>query len=205
MTRSPKRCTATQATLAELPATNTDTCSCVVFRREYSELQADVKSRAGLSPIVCFHLRAAGLHLRLAGFFDSSTTPGYLDDLMGLWRATCTFLEELLNQDTVSSPSSPHEHIQIETLKYATNYIQQMLVAAGFALLKLMRSFFAQCIEYERGRTLFHRTITQYGQPVLSVNDLQWRLAELMVQMWNGARLESPTQPYRDEDSVVEG
>ncbi len=112
-------------------------------------------------------------------------------------------MEELLSQDTVSSPSSPQEHIQIETLKYATNYLQQMLVAAGFALLKLMRSFFAQCVDYERGRQLFHRTITAIRTTSVVSNDLQWRLAELMVQMWNGARLESPSQPYHDEEPAV--
>ena len=174
-----------------------------VFRREYGELYADVASR-GLSPIVQFHLKAAGLHLRLAGFFDSSATVGYLDDLMGLWRSTITFLEEILTNSTVSSPSSPQEHVSIDTLKYATNYLQQMLVAAGFALLKLMRSFFSQAINYEQGRQLFHRTISAIRSTSVVHNDLQWRLAELMVQMWNGARLE--TQQGRsgmDDDSVL--
>ncbi|OAA62823.1 c6 zinc finger domain containing protein [Niveomyces insectorum RCEF 264] len=174
-----------------------------VFRREFGELQAEITSR-NLSPIVAFHLRAAGLHLRLAGFFDSSTTPGYLDDLMGLWRATVNFLEELLSHSTVSSPSSPQEHVGIDTLKYATNYLQQMLVAAGFALLKLMRSFFSRAIDYERGRQLFHRTITAIRSTSVQHNDLQWRLAELIVQMWNGARLETQQNPpHEDDDSVL--
>ncbi|CAK7215772.1 hypothetical protein SBRCBS47491_002597 [Sporothrix bragantina] len=172
-----------------------------VFRREYGELHAEIMSR-NLSPIVAFHLKAAGLHLRLAGFFDSSTTVGYLDDLMGLWRSTVGFLEEILANSTVSSPSSPQEHVGIDTLKYATNYLQQMLVAASFALLKLMRSFFSQAIDYDQGRQLFHRTISAIRSTSVVHNDLQWRLAELMVQMWNGARLE--TQQNRvDDDSML--
>jgi len=174
-----------------------------VFRREYGELHSNIMSRQ-LSPIVTFHLKAAGLHLRLAAFFDSSTTPGYIDDLTGLWRATVSFLEEIFNHDTVSSPQSPHEHIIIETLKYTTNYLSQMLVAAGFALLKLMRSFFSRSVDYERGRSLFHRTITAIRATSVNNNDLQWKLAELMVQMWNGARLDSQSQSYHDDDSVID-
>ncbi|CAI4219262.1 unnamed protein product [Parascedosporium putredinis] len=66
-----------------------------VYRRDFAELQVTVLSRQ-LSPVVTLHLRAANLHLRLAGFFDSNTTQGYMDDLMGLWRATTAFLDEAL-------------------------------------------------------------------------------------------------------------
>ncbi|CAI4219261.1 unnamed protein product [Parascedosporium putredinis] len=77
-----------------------------------------------------------------------------------------------------------------------------MLVAAGFALLKLLRSFFAKTIEFERGRSLFHRTIQAIRTTSVAQNDLQSRLAELMVQMWNGARLDSvPEGGYNPDDS----
>ncbi|RYO78471.1 hypothetical protein DL766_008651 [Monosporascus sp. MC13-8B] len=159
-----------------------------VYRREYQELQASILSQ-NLSPIVNVHLKAAAVHLRLAGFFDSSTTPGYMDDLMGLWRAVLAFLDLLLEKD--------NQHI----LVYATNYLQQMLVAAGFALLKLMRSFFAKTIDFERGRRLFHETIQAIRATSILDNDLQWRLAELMVQMWNGARLENGHHDDDDDDA----
>jgi len=79
-------------------------------------------------------------------------------------------------------------------LKYATGYILQMIVAACFTLLKLLSSFFAKEIEFERGRSLFHRTIQGIRSMSIINNDLPWRLAELMVQMWNGARVESRSQ-----------
>lgn len=169
-----------------------------VYRRDYGELQASVMSQH-LDPIVSLHLRAAALHMRLAGFFDSSKTPGYMDDLMGLWRATTSFLDELLETDKVTSPG---ERIGGNILLYATNYIQQMLVAAGFTLLKLMRSFFSKTIDFQRGRTLFHHTVQAIRATSVVNNDLQWRLAELMVQMWNGARLENGNQQYKQDDNL---
>ncbi|TQS33810.1 hypothetical protein Golomagni_05833, partial [Golovinomyces magnicellulatus] len=168
-----------------------------VYRRDYSELHASVMSQQ-LGPIVSLHLRAAALHMRLAGFFDSSKTPGYMDDLMGLWRATTSFLDELLEVDKVVS--TPRENFGGTILLYATNYIQQMLVAAAFTILKLMRSFFAKTIDFHRGRSLFHRSIQAIRATSVVNNDLQWRLAELMVQMWNGARLESTNPAFNRED-----
>ncbi|KAI1333544.1 hypothetical protein F5Y15DRAFT_410269 [Xylariaceae sp. FL0016] len=161
-----------------------------VYRRDFRELEASILSQH-LSPIVEVHLRAAAVHLRLAGFFDSSATPGYIDDLLGLWRAISSLLDVLLKDS--------NQHV----LVYATNYIQQMLVASGFALLKLMRSFFAKTIDYDRGRSLFHKTINAIRQTSIMHNDLQWRLAELMVQMWNGARLDHGRNTLREDDSPV--
>ncbi|KAK2073841.1 hypothetical protein P8C59_008088 [Phyllachora maydis] len=148
-----------------------------VYRRDYNELQAAILSQK-LSPVVGLHLRAAALHLRLAGFFDGSSTPGYMDDLMGMWRATCSFLDFILDGDTESEEIGPADFL----LRYATNYIQKMLVAAGFALLKLIRSFFVNVVN----------------------NDLNWRLAELMVQIWNGARLDAAGQTHSNEDGSPE-
>ena len=172
-----------------------------VYRRDYGELQASIMSQQ-LGPIVNLHLRAAALHMRLAGFFDSSKTPGYMDDLMGLWRAASSFLDELLEVDRVTSP---RDTIGGTILLYATNYLQQMLVAAGFTLLKLMRSFFCKTIDFDRGRSLFHHSVKAIRATSVVHNDLQWRLAELMVQMWNGARLDSRNNAYNpDDDTAVQ-
>ncbi|GJN70316.1 hypothetical protein PLICBS_004370 [Purpureocillium lilacinum] len=172
-----------------------------VYRRDYGEMQASVLSQQ-LGPIVNLHLRAAALHMRLAGFFDSSKTPGYMDDLMGLWRAATSFLDELLEVDKVTSP---RDGLGGTILLYATNYLQQMLVAAAFTLLKLMRSFFCKTIDFDRGRSLFHHSIRAIRATSVVNNDLQWRLAELMVQMWNGARLDSRNAAWnREDDSAIQ-
>lgn len=167
-----------------------------VYRRDFGELQASILSQQ-LGPFVNIHLRAAALHMRLAGFFDSSKTPGYMDDLMGLWRATTSFLDEVFE---VNKIPSPRDSLNGAILPYATIYIQQMLVAAGFALLKLLRSFFAKTIDFARGRMLFRHTVQAIRQTSVVHNDLQSRLAELMVQMWNGARLDSGGHANNNED-----
>jgi len=170
-----------------------------VYRREYNELQVSILSRQDLSPIINLHLKAAGFHLRLSAFFDSSTTQGYMDDLMGLWRATSAFLDLVFELET-PSPENPSSGI----LRYATNYILQMIIAGGFTLLKLLSSFFAREIEFERGRQLFHRTINAIRSMSIINNDLPWRLAELMVQMWNGARVEQRS-PLQQQVHAVNG
>ncbi|AEO53263.1 hypothetical protein MYCTH_2294353 [Thermothelomyces thermophilus ATCC 42464] len=172
-----------------------------VYRREFNELQASILAQ-NLSPIVYLHLKAACLHLRLAGFFDSSRTPGYLDDLMALWRATTGYLDFILDGPETCDEAYRYQLQDQFLLKYATNYIQQMLVAAGFALLKLMRSFFVKQIEPERGRTLFHRTIQAIRTTSVVQNDLNWRLAELMVQIWNGARNKDASSFQGDDPEI---
>jgi len=91
----------------------------------------------------------------------------------------------------LETPSPAHSG---NILQYATNYISQMIVAAAFALLKLLSSFFASEVDFERGRQLFHKTVQAVRTTSITNNDLSWRLAELMVQMWNGMRVESRSQ-----------
>ncbi|KAH8596758.1 hypothetical protein B0O99DRAFT_619857 [Bisporella sp. PMI_857] len=162
-----------------------------VYRREYNELSVSILSRTDLSPIVQLYLKAAGLHLRLSAFFDSSTTVGYMDDLMGLWRAAVAFLDYVFEMENID-----HSKGGVGILRYGTNYILQMTVAAGFTLLKLLGSFFAKEIEFDRGKQLFKRAIAGIRSMSIISNDLPWRLAELMVQMYNGARIEARSHQH---------
>ncbi|KAL5615458.1 hypothetical protein BROUX41_005503 [Berkeleyomyces rouxiae] len=165
-----------------------------VYRRDFNELKARVLSR-DVSPIVKLHLSAANLHLRLAGFYDSSTTTGYLDDLMALYRSTEKFLKDVLETEKVTSPN---EVIGGGILSYCTNYIQQMLVAASFTLLKLLKSFFVRVLDTKSGKQLFHRAVEAIRFTSVVPNDLQSRLAELMVQMWNGTPHAEYSSPEDD-------
>lgn len=167
-----------------------------VYRREFNELQVSILSRNDISPLVNLHLKAAGLHLRLSAFFDSPSTVGYMDDLMGLWRAAVAFLDLVFEQEQPSP-----DNMNAGYLRYATGYILQMIIAGCFTILKLLSSFFAREIEFERGRQLFHRTIQAIRSMSVINNDLPWRLAELMVQLWNGARVEQRSQMQQLRDN----
>lgn len=169
-----------------------------IYKREYNELRARFSRE--LSPVVHLHLKAAGLHLRLSAFFDSSSTPGYVNDLMGLWLGCVDFLDYVLKLDSTQTGNG-----RGSILRYATNYILQMIDAACFTLLKLLSSFFAGLIEFDRGRLLFHRTIQVIRSMSIINNDLPWRLAELMVQMWNGARVEQRRQQHHNNGNELEG
>ena len=96
-------------------------------------------------------------------------------DLSRLWLATISFLDCAFNLDADG------------LLAYSTNYILQMIIAAGFALLKLLNSFFASHIDFETGRTLFNRTIIAIRAVSVSTNDLPSRLAEVLAQLWKGS------------------
>ncbi len=127
--------------------------------------------------ISTLYLRAAGLHFRLSAFFDSPTSKDYTDNLLRLWLATTSFLETALNLDTSVG----------KILIYTTNYILQMVIAAGFALLKLLNSFFANDIDFEYGRRLFTDSISAIRLISVQTNDLPSRLAEVLAQLWRSS------------------
>jgi hypothetical protein len=120
------------------------------------------------------YIKAANLHFRLTVFFDSPTTSWYNDHLRALWIATTEFLQHAF---ALTSGSEP-------IIKYATNYILQMTIAAGFALLKLLNSPFVQHIDFSQGKSLFIRAIETIRTVSVSSHDLPCRLAEVLVQLW---------------------
>ncbi|KAL8755435.1 MAG: hypothetical protein Q9184_004799 [Pyrenodesmia sp. 2 TL-2023] len=117
---------------------------------------------------------SAGLHFRLSAFFDSPGSADYQSHLFSLWQSTSSFLECVFDLNNTDGGLLPH----------ASNYILQMIVAAGFALLKLLNSFFADRIKLAYGRELFWRTIRGIRTISVATNDLPSRLAEVLAQMW---------------------
>jgi hypothetical protein len=149
-------------------------------------------SNANVLAITNLYLRAAGLHLRLSAFFDSTASKDYPQDLMALFFATTAFLDAALNIEMQVGP----------VLIYATNYIFQMMLAAGFALLKLLNSFFANHIDIDFTKSLFNKTIWAIRKVSVTTNDLPNRLAEVLAQLWrNGGgnqRTSAPTSGDMD-------
>lgn len=119
------------------------------------------------------YLRAAGLHFRLSAFFDSPESQDYHAHLTSLWQATTSFLGRVFDLDTVGG-----------LLLHASNYILQMIIAAGFTLLKLLNSFFADSGKLAHGRDLFLKTIKAIRTISVATNDLPSRLAEVLAQLW---------------------
>ncbi|KAL8713171.1 MAG: hypothetical protein Q9220_002692 [cf. Caloplaca sp. 1 TL-2023] len=132
----------------------------------------------GLKPdtsvITILYLRAAGLHFRLSAFFDSPMTLDYHAHLFSLWQSTASFLECVFDLDRTAGGLLPN----------ATNYILQMIIAAGFTLLKLLNSSFADNINTAYGRDLFMKAIRAIRAISVAVNDLPSRLAEVLAQFW---------------------
>lgn len=142
------------------------------------------------------YLRAANLHLHLSAFFDSPSSNDYHIDLFALWRSTTSFLEATFNVNTAAG----------NLLVYSTNYILQMIIAAGFSLLKLMNSFFARSVDIEYGRNLFNRTIQAIRSVSVFTNDLPNRLAEVLAQLWrsSGAGLRRSVATNDGTDSSMQ-
>lgn len=119
-------------------------------------------------------LYASNLHLHLSAFFDDPSSKGYRERLQSLHAATVTFLEAALNLETNVGP----------VLTYTPYYIFQMMLAGGFALMKLCKSFFAAHIDLDYSKALFNRTIWAIRAISVCSNDLPERLAEVLAQMW---------------------
>ncbi|KAF1990437.1 hypothetical protein K402DRAFT_370443, partial [Aulographum hederae CBS 113979] len=116
------------------------------------------------------HLKGIRLHLRLCAFFDSPRSDSYREDLVDLYFVTKYFLEAVLAEEA--------------QLKYAPNYIMQLMLAGGFTLLKLLNSFFAIPLDREEARNLFSRTVWAIRAMSVTTNDLPQRLTEVLAQLW---------------------
>lgn len=153
------------------------------YGREYDELVTSVQAATPTAtPIDMLHVHIAGLHLRLTALFDNPQSPHYVEDLRRLYLAASTLLHTFLKLPS----SDPSEH-RIEGSIYATNYMMQMLLAAGFTLLKLLNSFFAAHVDVPAGRTLLLSTVTALRQISVERNDLPQRLAEVLAQLWQSS------------------
>lgn len=149
-----------------------------------------------LQAITELYLRASNLHLHLSAFFDNPTAKDYREGLLSLHSATTAFLEAALNLETHVGP----------VLSYTPYYIYQMMLAAGFTLLKLCKSFFAAHIDLEYSRNLFNRTIWAIRAISVSNNDLPERLAEVLAQMWRlgGTPSQRPTGSNAEIDDSLQ-
>lgn len=116
-----------------------------VLVEEYQRLRTEIESQG--SHINKLYLHAAGLHLHLSAFFDSSSAPNYVKDLLNLWFATTTFLRTACDLKIHSVPALP----------YMTHHNLMMMLGAGTSLMKLLNSFFANHVA--KGRVVHQRGV----------------------------------------------
>jgi hypothetical protein len=148
---------------------------------DFADLEEEISGES--AAITLIYLRAAHLHLHLSAFFSPPSLPSYRTDLLKLYNATTSFLEACLGLGNQSDPagSSP--------LIYGSNYIFQMMLAAGFGLMKLQSSFIQQVeLDSESTKNLFSKTIWALRSMSVQENDLSQRLAEVLAQVWKGSR-----------------
>lgn len=157
---------------------------------DFADLEEELCAET--SAVTLTYLRAAHLHLRLSAFFSPPSLPSYREDLSKLYNATTSFLEACLGLD--KPPSSKlatdgNGPRRSTPLVHGTNYIFQMMLAAGFALLKLHNHFLQQVrLDAEAARSLFSKTIWALRSMSVQENDLAQRLAEVLAQVWKGSR-----------------
>lgn len=155
---------------------------------DYRQLEGQIELHG--SAIELLYLRAAGLHLRLSAFFDSTTSLNYITDLLELYNATSVFLRAAF-----ALQSDDSEHLSV--LKYASRHIVMMILAGGFTLMKMLNSFFARHIDIPSSKMLFSNTIRGIRSISIANNDLPARLAEVLAQLWHsyGAGMRSNSGP----------
>ncbi|KAL6704668.1 hypothetical protein ACN47E_007950 [Coniothyrium glycines] len=115
---------------------------------------------------------AVSLHLHLYSFFSPEARLERRDDLIALYFAATAYLERVFKlQREGKLPHVPY-------------YVMQMALAAGFALLKLLNSDFANKLPAERGRTFVLQTVDALRKAKVWSNDLLDRFAEVLAQLW---------------------
>ena len=140
------------------------------------------------SPITALYLRAVALHLRLNVFFSSSNSPSYRSELLKVYQATVSYLEACLSLESNTEVGLSRSYPQGLSLMYAPAYVSQLLLAAGFSLLKLMQTFLRQHdLDLQGASELLTRTVWAIRSMSVAENDLCERLAEVLAQVWKSS------------------
>lgn len=139
------------------------------------EEQGQFEGGGTVTEMEALNYHAVLLHLRLYAFFDNISPSNGRTDLLDLYFAATGFLDHAFALE------------KAERLIYAPYYIMQMILAAGFTLLKLLNSDFAPKLPVDDGRKYFTHTISTVRSTSVSPNDLPVRLAEVLAQLWKAS------------------
>lgn len=174
---------------------------------DLADLEEEISEDSSMVTLI--YLRAVHLHLRLSAFFSPPSVPSYQTDLSKLYTAITSFLETCFGLDkssdlglsvTGSSPTTGSV-----SLTFGTNYIFHMMLAAGFALLKLHNNFVQKVgLDAEKARCLFRQTIWAIRSMSVQENDLAQRLAEVLAQVWKGSRAGSEKTGFETPQAYID-
>ncbi|RDW65993.1 hypothetical protein BP6252_09628 [Coleophoma cylindrospora] len=132
--------------------------------------QVETDLSHNISPVQDIYLCCAQLHLRLYALFDSNASKNFTQGLVSLYRACENLLSLLLETEK-------------DILGYSPNYVFQMALASGFALLKLITSPATQLLEGTSAKAIFNSAIVVVRKMSVSNNDLPGRLADVLAQL----------------------
>lgn len=116
------------------------------------------------------HLQCAELHLRLYTLFAHPNSVGYVEHLLDLYRCCEVHL-------SIVSPTNSN------ILTFSSNYVFQITLACGFAVLKLSQSPITSHLDPVTSKKTFNLAVTVIRTISVSNNDLAGRLAEVLVQL----------------------
>lgn len=116
------------------------------------------------------YICCAQLHLHLFTLFSSTHSQDCLESLLSLFEACRVLISLVRDQEQ-------------DILSHCPNYIFQMILASGFAVLKLSASPISEHIENTSIRTTFNSAIVAIRKISVSNNDLPGRLADVLAQL----------------------
>jgi hypothetical protein len=116
------------------------------------------------------YLCCTQLHLRLYTLFSNTNSHDYIESLLSLFEAC---------RELISLVRDREEDILI----HCPNYIFQMILASGFAVLRLSTSPMSEYIDSASSRTTFNSAIFALRKISVSNNDLPGRLADVLAQL----------------------
>ncbi|KAF2754406.1 hypothetical protein EJ05DRAFT_503942 [Pseudovirgaria hyperparasitica] len=135
--------------------------------------------------------KAVHLHLRLYSFFDTTSDPRIRKDLLELYNAATSFIDQAMRL---------HE---AQRLHHAPNIIFQMLLAAGFALLKLCNSDYTVHYINCDSRKYFSNAVRMARCFSTKQNDLPMRLCEVLAQLWKESGSGGASNPSKSNSPMA--
>jgi hypothetical protein len=115
------------------------------------------------------YLWSTRFYLRLFHFFDSTLTSARRDGILKSYAAAATIIPKLHSFDLLS---------------YSPGPLLRVLFTAACVLLKVLSSNYIHFVDADSGAVLFNTAITALRKCSVEENDMAFRAADVLGQMW---------------------